>query len=110
MKRLHELDCNDLYEWRAARQKVGADKYKDKHLRRYGLVDVMEEILDAKNILQLALDRQIQQGCYFGTRSLDYFYRILERLTDIKRLLIEYDELFPDNLCTDEEGGDRIWW
>jgi len=30
---------------------------------------------------------------------------------DTKRYnLVDLDELLPDELCTDENGGERIWW
>ena len=111
MKRLKDITCSQLEEWRNTRAAIGRKKYKDKHLKRYGLVDVMEELLDAENIIKLIEDRMLKQGYNVQESLLGVRLASLEcLLDDVKQAAIDIDDILEDKYCTDEEGGDRIWW
>ena len=107
MKRLHELSNNDLHEWLEARKEAGRDEYSNKHISRYNLVDVVEELLDAGNILELFQDRMKKDQVEF---DLELFHEINEDLEVLVHKIQELDEGIPDISCSDEEGGERIWW
>lgn len=107
--RLYELTPDQIEAWRQARMKEGRRKYGDSHLRRYGLVDVMEELLDAKNILALIDDRLSKTG----TWGSDISGRLAEVQMAIDlaiRQAMQTDRIMRDDQCTDEAGGHRIWW
>ena len=110
--RLHELTPEQIEEWRRARLDAGRAKYGDAHMQRYGLVDVMEELLDAENILtHLFLERM--KSAYPKGMSLAQFKRLAIINEDLGRAiegLQELDALLPDHVCSDEQGGERIWW
>jgi len=55
--RLHQLTDKQIHEWRMARLEYGRQKYGDRHLQRYNLVDLMEELLDALNIVEFVNER-----------------------------------------------------
>ena len=109
MKRLHELSVDEILAWTDARARVGRERYKDAHLQRYGLVDVMEELLDAYNILDLFFDRLSRQD------QMSVRIRVMRRcavdfLGALMAGLQEMDKEIPESVCTDEQGGERIWW
>ena len=98
-------------KWQEARFEVGQQKYKDAYLDRYNGVDILEELLDARNILRLALHRIAEQNggevpmqvaCI--AKSLDYV------IEDAIAHVFEMDEWLKDEWCTDGNGGKRIWW
>lgn len=114
-RRLHQLTKVDISAWQKARLKKGQEKYKDSHLKRYSLVDVMEELLDAQNILALGIER-ITKNMKSNKDALKYAPALFESNTLWNRInsaiedIIELDQKLPDDVCTDEKGGLRIWW
>lgn len=115
--RLHEVTQDQIDEWAARRAEVGRNKYGDAHLKRYNLVDVMEELLDATNILGLWAERMKAEGVANNPGMLgdpEGVLRCMEGVVaGLDRAisgLIALDKHFPDHLCTDEEGGQRVWW
>ena len=116
MKRLYKTHNTSkpgwVGKWSAARLRHGESKYGEAHLQRYGVVDIMEELIDAKNIAGLLLCRVVCSELTAEQRT-----KICEAVTLLNRslehtglYLRQLDELLPDELCTDEQGGDRIWW
>lgn len=114
MLRLHELSQTQVYEWRRARLEDGRSKYGDAHMQRYGLVDAAEKLQDLRNILHLTADRvrnqwspesEVEQEELFSELAAidDDIYVLWDRLRRIDRML-------SDHLCTDEQGGERVWW
>lgn len=107
MIRLHELNRKQIMKWQVARQDAGTEKYGDDHLKRYGLVDVMEKLLDAKNILMKLHDRLLHDD---EIENIDDIQALIKLINMDIEAIKEFDELLPDKVCTDEKGGDRIWW
>ena len=110
IKRLHEITPTDLENWKRARMSVGQLKYGDRDTKRYNLVDVMEELLDVLNILERFENRAKAQGYEFNGIELYCIRSTERRVRDIIKRLFALDEELPDLLCTDENGGERIWW
>lgn len=110
MKRLHEITPTELEDWKRARINVGQTKYGDRDTKRYNLVDVMEELLDVLNILERFENRAKAQGYEFNGLELYCIKSTERRVRDIIKRLFALDEELPDSLCTDENGGERIWW
>lgn len=110
--RLHELTQKQFEQWRQARFDAGQSRYGDAHLQRYGLVDVMEELIDADNILALFVDR-VREGMVTDTQRDEIAARLYTAkvvLGFLASLILSLDSVVPDDLCTDERGGERIWW
>jgi hypothetical protein len=106
--RLHKLTQEQIEAWRKRRAEVGREKYGDAHLQRYGMVDIMEELLDAKNILVLIDDRMARTG----TWGSDISGRLFEVQVAIDLAIIkamQADKTMRDDQCTDEQGGERVW-
>ncbi len=103
MKRLQDLTPRDITAWRARRQEIGTTKYGETDLWRYGLVDIVEEILDAKNIL----DRAERRWYYQENLRLDTF-KLRNLLNDVLHEIDILDGMLPDSVCTDYT--ERIWW
>ena len=59
--RLSDLTRAQIDEWRKARMEKGQEKYGDAHLERYNLVDIVEKLLDAQNIICLLQDRLCEE-------------------------------------------------
>ena len=110
VRRLRDLRPEEFHEWAWARMEVGRAKYGDAHLHRYGLVDVVEELLDAANILHLTSDRLQQQGAWREKPVLDGFSRVRWMIAQARDYVLMLDRHLPDHVCTDERGGTRIWW
>ncbi len=105
MKRLYELTKKEINEWREERQRVGNEKYGREHLRKYNLVDVMEELLDAINILNLFHERMEKQNINYPVPDKNWLQKDIQSLIEyIQRL----DKMIPDKVCTDNTY--RIWW
>jgi hypothetical protein len=107
MKRLHELTPQQIEEWRKARLAWGQTIYGNRDLQRYNAVDVMEELLDCINILERFENRAKHQGFKTG------FYdknRLVGAINEAIIWLRSLDARLPDEMCTDENGGKRIWW
>jgi hypothetical protein len=104
MKRLYQLTPKQIDEWRQKRSEIGKLRYGESHLQRYNLVDVMEELLDAINICELGKERtlNLHQRLQFDV--------IIVGLEDFIISCKQADEELPDSICTDEQGGERIWW
>ncbi len=110
MKRLHEITSAELEEWRQERMRVGQLKYGDRDTKRYSLVDVAEELLDVLNILERFENRARAQGYEIDYNQQMRLRKIKDDVfSDLARVR-NLDELLPDELCTDENGGKRIWW
>lgn len=80
-------------------------------MQRYGLVDVAEEVLDGINILQLHLERN--KAANPKGMVLSQYTEFMMLLRDLERVigsLQRLDALLPDEVCTDEQGGERVWW
>lgn len=110
MKRIYRLTAQEVYEWGQSRLRHGQERYGDSHLQRYGLVDVMEELLDAANILHLTRDRLEQQGAWREKPVLDGFSRVRWLIAQTRNYVLMLDRHLTDEVCTDEKGGNRIWW
>lgn len=110
MKRLHKITLAELEEWRQERMRVGQLKYGDRDTKRYSLVDVAEELLDVLNILERFENRARAQGYEIDYNQQMRLRKIKDDVfSDLARVR-SLDELLPDELCTDENGGERIWW
>lgn len=108
--RLHELTPEQLHEWRRERRDAGREKYGDSHLERYNLVDVMEELLDAVNIVKLLQHRLDCAGFELTPEYHAATDDVAHGIAYAVQAVVNLDRLLPDELCTDERGGDRIWW
>ena len=109
MKRLHKITSAELEEWKRERMRVGQLKYGGRDTKRYNLVDVVEELLDALNILERFENRARVQGLADYNQQMR-LRRIREDVVSDLAMVRSLDELLPDELCTDENGGERIWW
>lgn len=110
IKRLHKITLAELEEWRQERMRVGQLKYGDRDTKRYSLVDVAEELLDVLNILERFENRARAQGYEIDYNQQMRLRKIKDDVfSDLARVR-SLDELLPDELCTDENGGERIWW
>jgi hypothetical protein len=109
MKRLHKITPTELEDWKRERMRVGQLKYGDRDTKRYNLVDVVEELLDALNILERFENRARVQGLADYNQQMR-LRRIKEDVVSDLARVRSLDELLPDELCTDENGGERIWW
>jgi hypothetical protein len=109
IKRLHKITLAELEEWRQERARVGQLKYGDWDTKRYNLVDVVEELLDALNILERFENRARVQGLADYNQQMRLRKIKDDVFSDLARVR-NLDELLPDELCTDENGGERIWW
>ena len=61
-KRIGRASWSTLLYWRYRRLLHGQKKYGDGHKRRNGPIDVLEELLDAQNILSLHQGRYREEG------------------------------------------------
>jgi hypothetical protein len=110
MKRLHKLCRRDMEKWKQARQNVGTLRYGDSDLQRYGLVDVTEELLDALNIIDRMINRLKVQNVELLTERSYKLERIQFQIWELVEQVATEDKCFPDKVCTDDQGGERIWW
>lgn len=113
MKRLYLLMPRQVYAWEQKRSEIGKQRYGERHLQRYNLVDVMEELLDALVILDRFEDR-IEKQCDSESleivRKFNSHARLRRHIKGAIQSMIELDSHFNGDICTDEQGGDRIWW
>lgn len=117
--RLHKVTFPKLKEWKKARFEDGQKKYKDSHLQRNGPVDVAEEIIDGMNIVELIQDRIKHQKVKYKVNAgpianpeeavIEGLNRVNKKLLEAFYLLQQVDCWLPDELCTDEKGGKRIY-
>lgn len=110
--RLFDLRDEDILNWQMERLWVGQEKYGDTHMNRNNLVDVMEELLDALNILVLLEDRLERTG---DQDSIDVVRLManenIRPLINTTMLIVRSLEgCLPSHLVTDEAGGKRVWW
>ncbi len=113
--RLADVTNPQIDEWRAARLEAGQKKYDDAHLERYNLVDVMEELLDAQNIVALMQDRLLEDAGWSLSSSWagDVFTELAQVFSGIEmvlRFLQGIDLRLPDSYRDDAKGGERVWW
>lgn len=103
MKRVKQLTEEQIQEWRKRRQEIGSDKYGETDLWRYGMVDILEELLDVLNILDRAQRRwQMQSDVSIDTSA-------LTTLTDQAiQEAMRIDAQLPASVCM--ESTPRIWW
>ena len=117
MKRLNELNGQELLRWAQERFRVGQLKYGKAHLQRHTLVDVMEELLDADNVLSLTTlkiaVRKHEPVKAEVENRLDVLNAIADIQTEIRRVMDkvqQLDKMLPEEFDRDEKGGKRIWW
>lgn len=110
LRRLHHLKSSDFREWIQARKEAGQKRYGDAHLKRYGLVDVAEELQDSLIEMELVLDRLKKQGIEIQPEMKEMIAAFSGLVGMALSALLAIDEKLPDEVCTDECGGDRIWW
>lgn len=115
MNRLHQMTEDEVIKWAEARADWGKKVYGDKHLKRYNLVDVFEELLDAVCIINLFSDRILRTGRaeeVFSDNALGAYLLIetLDLLFDSMDKIQMLDALVPDEYCTDEECNGRIFF
>ena len=110
MRRFSDLSPQEMHDWVDAKRKVGEKEYGDDHLKRHGVVDFAEEVFDSMHILELLFDRLHKEDA----RKLDLIEDKGQELADIMNDAImklrEMDAMIDDRHCTDEKGGERIWW
>ena len=108
MKRLHELSPEEIEEWREARAEAGREKYGVDHLNRYNLVDVMEELLDALNILSLLEEQLIGENTHYIvlTQMMEFRQIIYENIDKLQ----EMDKHLQEKFCEDRKADERVWW
>jgi len=112
MNRLHELSNEELTQWEMARFESGYEKYQRSHLNRYGTVDTMEELIDAKNILALVHDRA-ERTWLTDAKKWEvqiHVELLIKQLVFLQMALKGFDRVLPDEVCSDEKGCDRVWW
>lgn len=109
--KLNDLTTKNLNDWLNTRLKNGQRKYKDSHLKRNGIVDCMEELLDLINILNLHnRDRWNQKNYFFISKGIPHHFALIkENCRNIIDHLKNIELLLNDNELTDEKGGERIW-
>lgn len=110
LRRLHHLKSSDFREWIQARKEAGQKRYGDAHLKRYGLVDIAEELQDSLIVMELFLDRLTKQGIKVQPELKEMIVAFSGLVGMALSALLAIDEDLPDEVCTDECGGDRIWW
>lgn len=110
MRRFHQLSPDDWEKWRRARDEHGRRKYGSAHLDRYNVVDIAEELLDAHTITDRLMDRVARQGEEAAVRVAFLVASFRACVDACMRLLREIDRILPDEVCTDGQGGQRIWW
>lgn len=112
--RMHEVTADQMIEWLAARYEAGREKYGDAHLHRYGLVDVIEEVLDAINILKLWAERMEAENIRPSLEDPEAYERLVDQVldgfADVLFLIRDLDAHIPGRACSDEQGGHRVWW
>ena len=111
-KRLHDLEVEDITAWRLERLRIGQQRYGDNDVKRYNLLDVMEELLDSVNILERMRNRAVHEE-----RSQEFIENLDKGISDIMDSIISaieevvsLDKKLPDDFCTDENGENRIWY
>lgn len=110
MKRLHTLTAAELIEWRQERMRIGRERYGERDTGRYNLVDVVEELLDVLNILVRLENRARVQGYEFSWIEIATLVGLKNETRNLIDNIALLDKRMPDRLCTDENGGKRIWW
>jgi hypothetical protein len=110
MKRLGDLTIEEILAWLDERRRVGSEKYGDAHLQRYGLVDVVEKLIDAMVIAGLVARRCILAGAQNAVEINELLYKLSEGMAECLLKARRIDKLLSDELCTDEQSGERIWW
>jgi len=110
MRRFSDLTQQEFDDWVRAKRKVGEQEYGNKHLKRHGVVDFAEEMLDGVHILDLIFDRLQREHARKYDLIENKGLEIVELMEDVLHKLREFDAMIDDRHCTDEEGGDRIWW
>lgn len=115
MKRLHELSQEQLEEWITKRRRMGAKKYGDAHKKRYTLLDEMEEVLDLEDIHQKGgsdriLNYALEQDQLKKRYIMSAYDKVRQKADELKEAIFVLDRMLPDEVCTDERGGERIGW
>ena len=99
--------------WMLQRLHAGQEKYKNAHLRRNGLDDIREELLDAQNIAYLMIDRFSKQWQYVEQDKETRINNLVEHLVAICNLALQVCDILEDEIpaeyLTDEESGGRIF-
>ena len=113
--RLHELTKKQINDWQDARMEMGQERYGEDHLERYLTIDMMEEILDALNIIILLKDQMtMNYSAEEEIRKSNIFYSLCYDIEDLLYEVIErimrLDRKLDDRFRCDEKGGNRVWW
>ena len=115
--KISDLTIREIEKWRAERDRVGRQRYKETHLDRYNALDILEELLDGLNILERLTDRVSKADPAFrfaaGEAATNLYEKMVERVRSSiwESILVtqELDKLLHEAACTDEKGGDRIY-
>jgi hypothetical protein len=108
------MTSDEFDEWVEKRKEWGSNKYGDDHKERYTVLDEMEEILDLLHIhekggkdriLKYALNCDNELAKQYILR---YYNSIKIKAEEIKECLLILDKMLPDEICSDEKGGERI--
>lgn len=102
--RLHEMSEREMVQWQEARMKAGQEKYHGIDHRRDLLIDVVEEALDIKNILQRFYDHHRP---IITKEMWDYMNKIMDAATEVIDCSVDLDKLVPR--VDDTYGGERVW-
>jgi hypothetical protein len=110
MRRLSNISESEFMDWAEKKRKVGKEEYGDSHRDRYGLVDFVEEILDAAHILDLYFERLVKENARNFDLIKEEGLNAVENLEELVKSARKMDAMTDDRHCTDGEGGERIWW
>ncbi len=115
--RLYNVTRTELEDWRRKRMEIGQLEYGDRDLKRYNLVDVVEELLDVVNIMERFENRLITK--YGSLENADLFCKYNDFIIRVNRIKNGANELIKEvkyldryikwEDSTDENGGERIW-
>lgn len=108
MKRMHNLSDEEIVEWYNTRFENNELKDIESNLQRYNLVDIMEKLFDAYRILDL-FNLRISDSMFADNIEVEIDW-LFHKLKGLENHIRRLDELIPDEYCTDEKGGKRIWW
>lgn len=103
MKRIAAMSQRQIDELREKRMKAGWETYGDAHLRRYGLLDVLEEVVDAQNILDLTMIRVGRSGVTNEGEIYDRISLAFRALDGVIKIIRRADEIIPEEACFEEE-------
>jgi len=115
LKRLHKLSQEEFQEWITKRKIMGSKKYGNAHKKRYTMLDEMEKVLDLEDIHQKGgedriLTYALKQEELNKRYIMNAYDNVRQKADALKEAIIILDRMLPDEVCTDEKGGERIGW